>query len=130
MRGESPGPGLGLGPGGVSVNRAAVQLAGVPSGRSPERSCLPGLGGVSERGQGSDGCRVAQTTPTRAAGAGAVNTDPRPQRHRRMRKGGPLWLQVPGYVLPATLCQDQRRVSPTAVLVTTRTGFPPQVRPG
>jgi hypothetical protein len=51
---KAPGPGLGLGPGGVSVSRAAVQLAGVPSGRSPERSCLPGLGGVSERGQGSE----------------------------------------------------------------------------
>src|SRR4051812_1843574 len=57
-------------------------------------------------------------------GTGAVNTDPPPQRHRERRKGGPLWLQVPGYVLPVTLCQDQRRVSTTAVLVTTRTGFP------
>src|SRR3954463_14416574 len=45
------------------------------------------------------------------------------------RKGGPLWLQVPGYVLPVTLCQDQRRVSTTAALVTTRTGFHLQVRP-
>src|SRR3954452_6819684 len=46
------------------------------------------------------------------------------------RKGGPLWLRLQGYVLPTTLCQDQLRVSATGVLVTTRTGFPPQVSPG
>jgi hypothetical protein len=46
------------------------------------------------------------------------------------RKGGPLWLRVPAYVQPVMLCQDQMRVSTTAVWVTTRTGFPPQVRPG
>jgi hypothetical protein len=44
-------------------------------------------------------------------------------------KGGPLWLQVQGYVLPVTLCQDHLRVSGSAVLVSTRTGFHPQVRP-
>jgi hypothetical protein len=44
------------------------------------------------------------------------------------RKGGPLWLRVQAYVQPVMLCQDQMRVSTTAVLVTTRTGFPPQVR--
>src|SRR4051812_24210524 len=62
-------------------------------------------------------------------GAGVCTTSPPPQRHRERRKGGPLWLQVPGYVLPVTLCQDQRRVSTTAALVTTRTGFHLQVRP-
>jgi hypothetical protein len=60
-------------------------------------------------------------------GAGASNTDPPPQRHRRIRKGGPLWLRVQAYVQPVILCQDHLRVSTTAVLVTTRTGFPPQV---
>src|SRR3954447_14531844 len=45
------------------------------------------------------------------------------------RKGGPLWLQLQGYVLPLLLCQDHVRVSATSVLVSTRTGFPPQVSP-
>ena len=51
------------------------------------------------------------------------------------RKGGPLWLQLQGYVQPMTLSQDHLRVSTTGVLVTTRTGFHLQVsaligRPG
>src|SRR3954471_13136889 len=46
------------------------------------------------------------------------------------RKGGPLWLRLQGYVLPLLLCQDHLRVLTTGALVTTRTGFPPQVRPG
>ena len=45
------------------------------------------------------------------------------------RKGGPLWLQLQGYVQPMTLRQDHQLVSATGVLVTTRTGFPLQVRP-
>ena len=44
------------------------------------------------------------------------------------RKGGPLWLRVQAYVQLVTLCRDQQRVLTTAVLVTTRTGFPPQLR--
>src|SRR4051812_2639294 len=48
----------------------------------------------------------------------------------KKRKGGPLWLQRQAYGLLLFLCQDHRRVSATAVLVTTRTGFPPQVRHG
>ena len=44
-------------------------------------------------------------------------------------KGGPLWLQIQGYVQPMTLRQDQLLVSATGALVTTRTGFPLQVRP-
>jgi hypothetical protein len=44
------------------------------------------------------------------------------------RKGGPLWLQHQAYGYLLTLCQDHARVSATAVLVSTRTRFPPQVR--
>jgi hypothetical protein len=44
------------------------------------------------------------------------------------RKGGPLWLRVQDYFVLPTLRQDQLPVLTTAVLVTTRTGFPPQVR--
>jgi hypothetical protein len=40
------------------------------------------------------------------------------------RKGGPLWLQHQAYGYLLTLCQDHARVSATAVLVATRTGFP------
>src|SRR3954470_11873912 len=46
------------------------------------------------------------------------------------RKGGPLWLRLQGYVLPLLLCQDHLRVLTTAVLVSTRTGFHPQVSHG
>jgi hypothetical protein len=44
-------------------------------------------------------------------------------------EGGPLWLQVQGYGLHVMLRQDHQLVSATGVLVTTRTGFPLQVRP-
>src|SRR4051794_6845846 len=62
---------------------------------------------------------------------GPVLTTPTPDHSGTVqpRKGGPLWLQLQGYVLPVTLCQDPKRVSTTAVLVTTRTGFPPQLSP-
>jgi hypothetical protein len=46
------------------------------------------------------------------------------------RKGGPLWLRLQGYVLPVTLCQDHLRVLTTGVLVSTQTGFHPQVSRG
>jgi hypothetical protein len=39
-----------------------------------------------------------------------------------------LWLQYKAYSFPLTVRQDHRRVATTGVLVTTRTGFPPQVR--
>jgi hypothetical protein len=44
------------------------------------------------------------------------------------RKGGPLWLRVQAYVQLVMLCQDHVTVLTTGVLVTTRTGFPPQLR--
>jgi hypothetical protein len=44
-------------------------------------------------------------------------------------KGGPLWLQIQGYGLHGMLRQDHQLVSTTGALVTTRTGFPLQVRP-
>jgi hypothetical protein len=44
-------------------------------------------------------------------------------------EGGPLWLQVQGYGLHVMLRQDHQLVSTTGALVTTRTGFPLQVRP-
>ena len=46
------------------------------------------------------------------------------------RKGGPLWLRVQAYDHLVMLCQDRLRVLTTGGLVTTRTGFPLQVRPG
>src|SRR3954464_1408923 len=50
---------------------------------------------------------------------GPVRPTPTPDHNGTVqsRKGGPLWLQVQGYVQPVTLCQDQMRVSTTAVLV-------------
>src|SRR3954449_9199851 len=61
---------------------------------------------------------------------GPVLTTPTPDHSGTVqsRKGGPLWLQLQAYVQPVMFCQDRLRVSTTGVLVTTRTGFPPQVR--
>jgi hypothetical protein len=61
-------------------------------------------------------------------GAGALTPTPHHSGTGEPRKGGPLWLRVPAYVQLVMLCQDPLRVSTTGVLVTTRTGFPPQVR--
>jgi hypothetical protein len=84
---------------------------------------------VSKRGQGSDLLQGRSLQdPQHAAGAGAGNTDPHHSGTVHLRKGGPLWLRVQAYVQPVTLCQDHLRVSTTGVLVTTRTGFPLQLR--
>ena len=86
-------------------------------------------GRVSEQGQGSGLVQGRSLySPRHAEGAGATNTDPPPQRHRRRQEGGPLWLQVPGYFRPVMLCQDHLLVSTTTALVSTRTGFPPHYR--
>ena len=63
---------------------------------------------------------------------GPVLTTPTPDHSgtEDTRKGGPLWLRVQAYVRPVMLCQDHVLVSTTGVLVTARTGFPSQVRPG
>ena len=83
-----------------------------------------GAGSGLSTGAGSTPCN----TPRHAAGAGATNTDPHHSGTVQSRKGGPLWLQVQAYVQHVTLCQDHLLVLTTGVLVSTRTGFPPQLR--
>src|SRR4051794_22666907 len=85
--------------------------------------------GVSERGQGSGLRQGGSLRAPQACRGGPVLPTLTPHHSgRERRKGGPLWLQVQGYVQPMTLCQDHPLVSTTAVLVTTRTGLPLQVR--
>jgi hypothetical protein len=86
-------------------------------------ACLPGLGLSRVQGR-------SLYSPRHAAGAGATNTDPHHSGTDDVRKGGPLWLQIQGYGLYVMLRQDHQLVSTTGALVTTRTGFPPQVRVG
>ena len=85
--------------------------------------------GVSERGQASD--VVQGRLPARPPDMprGPVLSTPTPDHNGTVqsRKGGPLWLRYQAYDYPLLLCQDHKRVSTTAVLVSTRTGFPPQV---
>jgi hypothetical protein len=74
------------------------------------------------------GCKVTpRTTPYMPRGPVCPAPTPDHSGTDDDRKGGPLWLRLQGYVLPVTLCQDHLRVLTTGVLVTTRTGFPPQV---
>ena len=84
---------------------------------------------MSELGQASgvDQGRSLQKPPERREGPVLVTPTPHHSGTDENRKGGPLWLQIQGYVLPATLCQDHLPVSTTGVLVTTRTGFHLQV---
>ena len=86
-------------------------------------ACLPGLGLSRVQGR-------SLYSPRHAAGAGATNTDPHHSGTDDVRKGGPLWLQIQSYGLHVMLRQDHQLVSTTGALVTTRTGFPPQVRVG
>jgi hypothetical protein len=109
---------------GALPGRPLVQLAG------PVGDCGDAAG-VSELGQGWGWGRVAPCkTPDMPRGP--VRPTPTPDHSGTVhsRKAAPLWLQVPGYVYPLTLCQDHLRVSGSAVLVTTRTAFPPQVSAG
>jgi hypothetical protein len=112
----------------------------------PERVCVLGRYGwclviLREAGSSAcrcevrptDGCRVAprcRTTfdPRHAAGAGARNTDPHHSGTEESKKGGPLWLRVQGYFFLLLRGQDHLLVLTISALVSTRTGFHPQVR--
>jgi hypothetical protein len=85
---------------------------------------------VSERGQGSGVVqgRSLYSPPDMPRGPVLVAPTPHYSGTDDVRKGGPLWLQIQGYGLHVMLRQDHLRVLTTGVLVTTRTGFPLQVR--
>jgi hypothetical protein len=75
---------VGLRPGGVLASRHP-RTARETRGCGSQRVILSSPAGAACRSglRARDGCRVASCrTPRHAAGAGAVNTDPRPQRHR------------------------------------------------
>ena len=106
-----------------------VQLARLVTGAPVSDLDIRERCGVSARVCSSSGGGSLPVLPQTCRG-GPVLAAPIPHHSgtEKPKKGGPLWLQLQGYVEPMTFRQDHLPVLTTAVLVTTRTGFPLQLR--